>query len=760
MATLAEALAIALTHHQAGRLEMAEEIYRRILAVAPEQADAWHLLGVLAQQRGTPQTAAKHIRQAIALNPAVAEFHNNLGEACRAMGQTDEAVACYERALQLSPQMVDARCNLGVLLSGQGRRDAAMAQFRAVLEVQPDHAKSLCNLGTLLKDARQFDAARSYLRRAVQVAPQLAEAHNSLGVVCKEQGRFDEAVACYRRALELRPSFAAAHNNLGNVLFRQGRLGEAVACYQCAIQLKPDFAEAYSSLGNSLSELGRFEQAAVSLRQAVAICPHLAGVQSNLGNVLCRLGKLDEAAACHHRAIELQPDFADAHSNLGDVRKEQGRLDEAMACYRRALTLTPHAASIHSNLVYTLEFCPDLPRQTLAEELRGWRRVHAEPLAGQIAPHTNDRSPERRLRIGYVSPDFRAHAVGQFLLPLLESHDHRQFEVCCYSSVVAPDAVTARCRAAADVWREAAGLSDEQLAAMIRRDQVDLLVDLTMHMAGSRLLVFARKPAPLQITYLAYCSTTGLDAIDYRLTDPYLDPADADQSYYAEQSVRLPETYWCYRPLVAAAAVSGPPAARTGRMTFGCLNNFCKVTEPTLVAWSRLLQAIPRSRLLLHAQEGAHRDALRGRLAAQGIDRERIEFVPRLATDAYFQLYDQIDVALDPFPYGGGTTTLDALWMGVPVVTRVGQTAVGRGGLSILSNLGLAELAAHSTEQYLRIASELAHDQPRLAHLHATLRERMQGSPLMDARRFARNVEAAYRQMWRRWCGKHPENVQ
>lgn len=368
--------------------------------------------------------------------------------------------------------------------------------------------------------------------------------------------------------------------------------------------------------------------------------------------------------------------------------------------------------------------------------------------------HSNDRSPNRRLRIGYVSPDFCGHPVAQFLLPLLETHDHRQFEVFAYSSVLVPDAVTERCRTAVNVWRAASRLSDEELAAAVRADQIDVLVDLSMHMAGNRMLVFARKPAPVQVTYLAHCGTTGLETIDCRLTDPHLDPPGANDRFYSEESVRLPETYWCYRPLADSPPVGSLSDAGTSSVMFGCLNNFCKVSEPTLQAWCRLLCAVPRSRLLLHARRGTHRDRVVSRLNNQGVRCDRLTFVDFLPTHEYLQLYQQIHVALDPFPYGGGTTTCDALWMGVPVVSLAGQTAVGRSGLSILSNVGLPELVASDADQYVRIAAELAGDRPRLALLRDTLREQIRKSPLMDAPRFTRAVETAYREMWRRWCNR------
>jgi predicted O-linked N-acetylglucosamine transferase (SPINDLY family) len=689
MATISEALAIAIRHHQAGRLQAAEEIYRQILAVESNHAEAIQFLGVIASQRGNYAIAVEYLGRAVALKSSSAAFHLNLGEAYRAWHRIPEAVACYRRALELKPDFAEAHHNLGNALMDQGKPDDAVACYRRALELKPD----------------------------------LAEAHNNLGNALKDLKKLDGAVACYRRALELKPDFAEAHHNLGSVLTDLGKAGEALAYSRRALELKPDFAEARNILGIALSELGR----------------------------------PDDAVACYRRALELKPDFAEAQNNLGNALVDQGNADEALACYRRALQLRPDYVMAHSNLVYTQLFCPGYDAQSLDEEHRRWSRQHAEPLERFIQPHLNDRSPARRLRIGYLSPDFRLHPVGRFALPLLESHDHESFQVFCYASVLDPDGITERCRAQADVWRDVFRLSDEQVAHAIRQDQVDILVDLTMHMANNRLLVFARKPAPVQVTYLAYCGTTGLGTMDYRLTDPYLDPPGRDERFYCEQSVRLRETYWCYRPPIETPPVNALPALEAGQVRFGSLNNFCKVTPPVLATWSRLLQAVPGSRLLLHAHAGSHRDRIRTLLAEQGISAQRLEFVDSLPTLEYFDVYRRIDMALDPFPYGGGTTTCDALWMGVPVVSLAGQTAVGRGGVSILSNIGLPELIAETPEQYVRIAVELAQDLSRLSRLRATLRDRMQASPLMDAPRFARNVEAAYRDMWERWCKKRPE---
>jgi predicted O-linked N-acetylglucosamine transferase (SPINDLY family) len=399
-----------------------------------------------------------------------------------------------------------------------------------------------------------------------------------------------------------------------------------------------------------------------------------------------------------------------------------------------------------------VQFHPDYDAARILAEHRQWAGKFAAPLAQEIARHQNDRTPDRRLRIGYVSPDLRLHPVGRFLLPLLAQHNHKAFEIVAYSSVRRSDAITDRLRSYVDVWENITGLTDAEAAAKIRADRIDVLVDLSLHMAQNRMLLFARKPAPVQATWLGYVGTTGLSTMDYRLSDPHLDPPGQGDESYVEKTLRLPHSFWCYQAPDASPDVNELPALSNGCVTFGCLNNFCKVTAPTLELWASLLRQVPGSRLVIHANAGSHQEIVRQRFVSAGVEGSRIRFVASQRMEDYFAQYGQLDLALDPFPYGGGTTTCDALWMGVPVVTLAGRTAVGRAGVSLLSNLGLPELIAQTPEQYLSIARNLAADLPRLAQLRRQLRPMMQASVLMDAPRFAAEMEAAYRQMWIAWC--------
>jgi predicted O-linked N-acetylglucosamine transferase (SPINDLY family) len=652
MATLSEALAIAAAHHRDGRLEVAQDIYRRILEADPGCVDALHLAGVAADQLGQHEAAAGLLRRAIGLKPDVAALHTNLGEACRKMGRINEAIESCQRAIQLTPD-----------------------------------------------------------------AP---EAHNALGLALHARRQFDQALACYRRALELRPAFVEAENNLGNLLRDLGQLDEAVAAYQRALTERPLFPQALNNLGVAFKERGQPEQAASVLQHA----------------------------------LTLAPEYVEAHNNLGMALRDQGRLDEALDAFHTAVQLDPQRPQPHSNLVYSLLFHPASDARTIHEAHAAWNQQHAEPLAVSIVKHENDRTPQRRLRVGYIAPHAGGPVVGVNLLPLFRHHDHRQFEIYCYADVPNPDAISPEFQRLADVWRPTAGMRDEQLAAEVRADRIDILVDLTLHMGGNRLLTFARKPAPVQVTFAGYPGTTGLSAVDYRLTDAQLDPPGMDDAYYAEESIRLPHSFWCYTAPHSDPPLGELPAAERGYVTFGNLGNFCKINEEVLKLWSRVLRAVPESQLLLRAPEGSPQQRVWQLLAAERISPERVEFVSHQPHAAYLQTYDRIDVGLDTLPYNGHSTSLDALWMGVPVVTLVGRTVVGRAGASQLTNLGLRELIAHTPERFVEIAAGLAGDLDRLAELRRTLRERMRTSPLMDAAGFAQGIEAAYRAMWRRWCEK------
>lgn len=684
MATISEAFAIAIQHHEAGRLNAAEQIYRQILQADPTQPEAYHRLGLIAYQVGQPAAAAEYIERAIRMHGNAPAFYRSLAAALISMHRLPEATDCLRR----------------------------------IRELQPDDPDTLDGLGNAFGEVGALEEAVACLVRALELKPEAAGVHNNLGNAYQRQGKGEQAITCYRRAVELRPDLAEAHNNLGLTLRDQGALDEAIASFLRALELKPDLAEAHHNLGAAFTDQGR----------------------------------LDEAVVCSRRAVQLKPSYADAYSNLGVSLRHMGKAEEALACYNRAVELKPDCAETHNSLIFTQLLCPGFDGRKLYEEQLRWRERHAARFEKRAPPHRNERSIDRRLRIGYVSRDFRRQVVGLNLLPLFREHDHRKFEIICYSDAPRRDDLTDRFRGCADAWRESNGLTDEQLARCIQEDKIDVLIDCGVHTAHNRLLAFARQPAPVQATFAGYPGTTGLSTVAYRLTDPYLDPPGLHDLCYSEESIRLPDSFWCYDPGDCDLEVNALPAVERGSITFGCLNSVCKVNSLVLTIWARIVRGVAHSRLILLAGEGSHRAEISDQLAAHGVSRDRVAFVPVRPRLQHLQRYHVIDLGLDTIPYNGHTTSLDSFWMGVPVVTLVGPTVVGRAGFSQLMNLGLPDLIAHTPEELGEITAKLADDLPRLSGLRATLRRRMQESPLMDAPRFARGVEAAYREMWRRWC--------
>lgn len=533
-----------------------------------------------------------------------------------------------------------------------------------------------------------------------------------------------------------------------------GQYQQAEANFRKALQLSPSNVDALRHLGVLYQNLGRFPEALELYQKILAIQPSDAAALNNSGVVLQRFGNTEQAIAAYQQFLRYYPNNAAVCSNLGTALQDCGRIDEALVSLRRAIRLDPNMLAANSALLIILQYHPNYDARAIYEESRRWNDTVVKRLAQPFTSHANDRNPDRRLRIGYFSPDLRDHSVGRFMEPILANHDRGNFEIFCYAQNP-PDIFTNKLQHHPATWRFVMAHSDSDLANLIRQDKIDILIDLAMHTHGGRPLVFARKPAPVQAIYLAYAGTTGLTAIDYRLSDPYLDPPGTDESVYSEKTLRLPQTYWCYES-PPDAPPPGPLAASTnGYITFGCLNNYAKINDAVLEAWATLLAFVPHSHLLLFCPQGDHRPRVLAILTRHGVSADRIEFFTRGPYLQYFQAYHRIDIALDSFPYCGGTTTCDALWMGVPVITLSGNKPVARAGASILANAGLSNLVANSTQDYLRIAADLAADLPRLADLRRTLRSQMQSSPLMNTPTFTRQLESAYRQMWQAWCATH-----
>jgi len=774
--TVSEAIESALQHHRAGRLAEAESIYRQVLSVCPDEQNCLHLLGVIAYSRGQRDDAARLISRAIAVNPEGADFHNNLALVWIAQGKYEEAAAACRRALELKPDSPEMYNNLGNALRLQGRLEEAIVTYRTALRYRPEFADVHNNLGVALKNFGSLEEAIAAFRMALQFNPDLAETYVNMGTALKELGKTDEAVAAYQSALQLKPDLAEAHNNLGMVLAERGQLDAAIAKYRLALQLRPDYADACNNLGLAFRGQGLSAAAVDAFRKAIQLNPDYLEAHSNLGVALKDQWQLDASVAAFETALRVKPDSAAAYTNLANVLKDQGRTEQAIRAFREATRLVPEEAVFLSNVIFGLQLREEIDEPLIRHEQAEWNRRFVVPFQPSWRRHRHDPDPERLLRIGYVSADFRNHAISYFIAPVIEGHDRREFQVHCYASVEQSDDVTQLLRKGADVWHDVARLSDAELAERVRDDGIDILVDLAMHTAGNRLLVFARKPAPVQISWLAHAGSVGVEAIDARLSDRWIEPVDPHGTFSVERVIRLPDSWCCYAPLgdfpdvsplpalrgveaaVPAAwcgnfpAVGPVPAMGRSTVTFGSLNQFGKVKGATLRCWSELLRRVPNSRLIMVCPWGQTAERTLGAFAARGIAADRLQLFSFGPWAEYVRLFQEIDVALDSFPFNGMTTTCHTLWMGVPVVTLAGTHPLSRTGLSLLQAVQLPELVATSEEEYVEIAARLAGDLPRLSKMRAELRTQMAASPLMNAPRFVRNLEEAFRALWKQWC--------
>ncbi|HMD53205.1 MAG TPA: tetratricopeptide repeat protein, partial [Phycisphaerae bacterium] len=598
--------------------------------------------------------------------------------------------------------------------------------------------------------------AQASFHSAISLKPDFAGAYYNLGNVLKSQRQFGAAIAAYQTALKIKPDDPRTYNNLGTTFITQRNFQAAIDAFRSALRHDPGYLEAYNNFGMALAAQGLFDQAIDEYRQALKLNPNDAEVRNNLGHALLQTGQLDPAIAELRESIRLRPDLAEAHDNLANALKDQGHVDAAICEFRSAVEFDPKNVTLLSNLIVALHVDPNADAPAIARETARWNQRHAEPLRQFIKPHNNNRNPERRLKIGYVSPDFRMHPVAFFFESLLAAHNHEHVETYCYADLSRPDDVSRRLQNLAHQWRDITGISDQHVTQMIRDDAIDILIDLAGHTAGNRLLVFARRPAPLQVAYLGYPDSTGLTGMDYRFTDAYADPPGQTETFCSEELVRLKNTFLCYRPLDDAPAVGPLPAIENRNISFGCFNVLPKINNKTVECWSQILLRTPGSRMLLKnpslSDVGARQHVL-DMFAASGVNSDRLDLVGNIPSFVeHLKRYNSVDLALDTFPYNGATTTCEALWMGVPVIALAGQMHMSRVGVSLLSNLGLHEWIAQTPQEYVDIAVQSAGDLPRLAELRRTLRSRMQASPLMDAISLARNVEAAYRDMWRKWC--------
>lgn len=647
--------------------------------------------------------------------------------------------------------------NHAMALHRDGQHAAAEEIYRQLLAAYPNATDILHLLGLVEIDGGRVDEGFAKMREAIRIAPGTPHYHANLGARLLDRRSPEEAAAYLREAIRLQPGMPTHYFNLGNACLQLNCAADAAQAYREALRLQPDYPDCEIQLGIALHSEGRRSAAMDWYREVLARRPEHLAVATNLGAMLQEDCDLDGAARCFRQALAVDPAHIVPLNNLAVIHKDLGETAEAVRLLRRCTEIAPDAASIRSNLILVMHYDPDTTAEALREQHRLWNAHHVRP---DPTGHANPPEPQRRLRVGFVSPDFRDHVVGRALLPSFRRHDRGDFEIFAYSAGPA-DAFARTFMEAAAGWRQIGGIPPAEVAAMIRNDQIDILIDVALHTSDNRLEVLALKPAPLQVSWLGYPETSGLSTMDYRITDALLEPPGGNRlADPTEQAWLLPHCWTCYEPPAGHPDITPPPSLTGRGVTFGSLNNTCKINDQVLRAWARILEAVPGSRLRLLAKQGSHRRSIAEKLADLGVAPERVTFfdylplTPELSQGALLNRYAEIDVALDTFPYTGMTTTLDALWMGVPVVSLVGERNLGRAGLSLLTNVGMAELAVPDVDAYVAQAVALTHDPDRLSRLRQELRPRMQASPLLDAEGFTRRLEQALRDMWVAWCGR------
>jgi len=770
-----------------GQRDEAITCFRRALELNPEMPEAWCNLANTLNEQGAPAEAVACFRKAIELKPDLHPAIFNLGNVLRDKGDLEGAAKCFEETLRLVPNFARAHVNLGNVRHQLGDLEAAVRCHRRAIELQPDYAEAHHNLGNALLDEKKLDEAADSFQAALKHRPNFAAAWSNYGTVLIGLKRDDEAEKAFRLSTEIDPNLAEGHAGLGRLMLRRKQYADALACFYEAMRSKPLDVELLACIGETQFGWRRLTEATLTFERIVEQAPDHADAHAKLGALYLLTDQVDKAMETLRRSLELAPDHIGAHVSLQSALIKHGRSTEAIESCRHVLSIDPENVSALSNLGYAhvtqgdhkeaerrlsealrldpenKQACCNLLMATLYTEHRSSKEVRDEHerrcsawSAMEVRRDEWPNSPDlnRRIRLGYVSADLRGHPVGFFLGPVFDRHDRDRFEIVCYNDSPVADKFTDRLRRSVDGWHDVQHLDEPALAERIVADRIDILVDLHGHTASNRMLTFARKPAPIQVTYLGYPGTTGLRTIDYLLADEHICPTELAH-LYTEEVMPLPGCFLCLNAHPEAPPVAATPATSNGYVTFGSFNQIPKLTPTVIAAWSEILQRVPDSRLFLKSkwlESNEARTRFWDAFAEQGIARERIELAGESFLVQMLAEYGRVDIALDPFPYNGGTTTCDALWMGVPVLNLQGDRFCGRMGTSILTTVGLTDWIADTQEAYIDLAVQHASDIAQLANLRKSLRDRIAESPLCDAEAHVRGMEAAYLTMWRRWC--------
>lgn len=715
----------------------------------------WFYLGHWLDRKGLVSLAESSYRNGGGSDgKSAAEASFRLSQLMLAKGCNREAADICEQALRLHPSHAKLWCALGAAHRRLAQMDAARAAYEHAVELDPGYAQAWCNIGEWLLVKGELSAALEKFQQALRLEPRLLEALNNRVAVLYELGRFADAEAAARLAIEIHPDKAALHVNLGNVLLHSAKARPAIKAFRKALECDPICAEAHLNLAMLLGETYRLAEALSFIEHDIAVKGESAQRLASLALAQYSKGDLPAAEATCKKTLVMQANNVSALITLASCNSARGDHHESIRLYQQAMAENPEMPAIYSNIAFNSTYVPDISPAEVFDYHREWAARFEKTVDKPAYSFEQGRQAGRPLRIGYVSGDFGTHPVGFLLRDVMRHHNRMEFSIHCYSMMRSSDDITVAIREHADSWVDALLMSDDELAERIHEDRIDILVDLSGHTAYNRLPVFVRKPAPVQATWIGYFHSTGLESIDYFITDPYTTPADSGQ-LFSETPVWLPHSRFCYSPPDYAPPVASSPVLERGNITFGCFNRAEKLVEPVIAAWALIIRTVPGSRLLLKASAFENPqvcDELRSRFIAHGLESERLELRGRSSHRDMLEQYGEVDIALDPFPFNGGMTTLEALWMGVPVVTLAGSGVVSRQTTSALANIGVTELIFDDLDGYIKGAAALASDVERLSRLRQEMRARMANSPLCQADQFTHDLEALYRRMWQAWC--------
>lgn len=735
---------------RAGFSDEAETAFYKTLEVKPDFPQAHNDLGRCYAQLGNFKKAENCFHNALKIAPDFYLAIKNLAHVFVETGRPAEAESCYRKVLLAAPADSECSISLGEVLLDMQRPEEALETFRSVISLNTESVAAHIGVAKALIKLNEIDRAEKELCKVLSMGHNSIEAYNELALLCMKVGRYDEAESYLTQALEISSESVKTLTNMGYLNLSVGELKKATYFLNRSVEIDPHCYQALCNFGVIQFKVGEFEKAVETQKQVVTLAPwHDAG-WSNMAAALIKIGKIHQAIDILEKLLSGGANNFAALVSLGDALSQIGKANDALIKYRKALSMDPEDRITYQSLLLTMNYSSTISAEDLFQESRNWGAA-VENKYPAVKLDT-DQNEKRRLRIGYISPDFRIHSVSYFFLPVIKNHNHKVVEVYCYSDVSNHDDTTVQIRSMADKWRDCFEVSDKALAEMIREDRIDILVDLTGHTGQNRLNVFALKPAPVQVTWLGYPATTGLSTIDFRITDNVADPEGASDRFYTEKLFRLPYVFLCYSPWHKAPAVAPAPFERNGYITFGSFNNPAKITEETVSLWIEVLKHVSNSHLLLKNKIFVEDDTVRlfsAPFEQAGIPKERLQFQSySKTTEEHLAAYSQVDIALDTFPYHGTTTTCEALWMGVPVVTLSGDRHAARVGASILGSVGLADLICSSHTEYVEQATRLAADSKRLRQLRYSMRDLMKESHLCDYHGFARQLETAYLQMW------------